>query len=212
MPQPPRRRAGRSGPVPTFRRGAVSCLTDAMTQSDAELVDRARSGDPLAFGVLVQRHLRAARAVALAVTMDEADAEDVSQDAFITALERLEQCRQPAAFRGWLLTIVRNLARNRVRDEGRRRTVPLEDTAPVAAKEGAGRRLEQAELRDRLLEALGELPEVQRQVVLLHDLEGWKHREIGASLGMAEGTCRAHLSHARRTLRARLAAYVDEED
>jgi RNA polymerase sigma-70 factor (ECF subfamily) len=61
--------------------------------------------------------------------------------------------------------------------------------------------MERTELRERLLDALAEIPEAHREVVLLHDLEGWKHREIGERLGLPEGTVRSHLHHARRRLR-----------
>src|SRR5690349_15054561 len=75
-----------------------------------ELVVRARRGDPAAFTELVRRHLRAAYAVALAVLQRPADAEDVAQDALISALEHLDDCREPARFSGWLVKIVRNRA------------------------------------------------------------------------------------------------------
>jgi RNA polymerase sigma-70 factor (ECF subfamily) len=61
--------------------------------------------------------------------------------------------------------------------------------------------LERSELRERLLAALAEIPEPHREVVLLHDLEGWKHREIGERMDLPEGTVRSHLHHARRRLR-----------
>ncbi len=78
----------------------------------AELVLRARRGDPTAFDELVRRHLRAAYVVALAVLGRPADADDIAQEAFVTALERLEDCRDPARFSGWLLQIVRNRAKH----------------------------------------------------------------------------------------------------
>ena len=63
---------------------------------------------------------------------------------------------------------------------------------------------ERSELRGILREALGELTELQREIVLLHDVEGWKHREIAELIGVAEGTVRAHLFHARRAMRETL--------
>ena len=92
-----------------------------MDETDAELVNSVRRGDRRAAGRLLQRYLRAGRAVALAVTGVEADADDVCQDAFIVAIERIDDCRDPAKFGKWLLQIVRNRARNLVRaDSGRR--------------------------------------------------------------------------------------------
>ena len=168
---------------------------------DAALVERARRGDGAAFEALVRRYARQAHAVALAVVKETADAEDVCQDAFIRALERLEECRDPARFGAWLLRIVRNRAHSVRRYLGVRDAAPL-DTIPLSS-DGAGpaRDTDLSLLREDLLEALGTLTEVQRQVVLLHDLEGWKHREIGELLDLPEGTARAHLFHARRALR-----------
>lgn len=166
---------------------------------DAGLVRRARAGDGEAFGALVDRYMRAAYAVALSVTGSHEDAEDASQEAFMVALERLEDCRRPERFAGWLMTIVRNRSRNLVRREVLRGTDPM--PLGVAAKApGPDRATERMELGERLRRALRELPEVQREIVLLHDWEGWKHREIAARLGMPSGTVRSHLHLARKAL------------
>jgi RNA polymerase sigma-70 factor, ECF subfamily len=174
-----------------------------MDETDAELVHSVRRGDRRAAGRLLQRYLRACRAVALAVTGVEADADDVCQEAFVVAVERIDDCRDPEKFGKWLLQIVRNRARNLVRADSGRRQVPLSDTAPAAGPSPATQ-LERKELRERLLGALAQIPEQHREVVLLHDLEGWKHREIAERLGLPEGTVRSHLHHARRRLRRML--------
>ena len=182
-----------------------------MREGDARLVERARAGDAPAFEELVRRHLRAAYAVALAVVGERADAEDVCQDAFLTALERLEECRRPDRFAAWLLQIVRNRARNLRRAQAVRRGFPLEHAAGVAGRHDAAHGAEQAELRSRLLAAMTELSVPQREALLLHDLEGWRHKEIAAHLGVPESTARAYLFQARRKLRARLGAELMEE-
>jgi RNA polymerase sigma-70 factor (ECF subfamily) len=171
-----------------------------MDETDSALVDLVRQGDHRAAGRLLERYLRACRAVALAVTGDEADADDVCQDGFVAAIARIHECREPARFGGWLLQIVRNRARNLARSPAVRRAVPLDEHAPSAGPSPVAD-VERQELRERLLAALAELPEQHREVVLLHDLEGWKHREIGERLGLPEGTVRSHLHHARRRLR-----------
>ena len=168
---------------------------------EAVLVERARRGDAAAFETLVRRYARQAHAMALAVVKEQADAEDVVQDAFIRALERLEECRNPARFGAWFLRIVRNRAHSVRRYLGVRDAAPL-DAVPLSSDEpGPARDTERSRLREDLMEALGTLTEVQREVVLLHDLEGWKHREIGELLELPEGTVRAHRFHARRALR-----------
>jgi RNA polymerase sigma-70 factor (ECF subfamily) len=139
--------------------------------------------------------------VALAVLAHREDAEDVCQDAWLRALERIEDCRKPDRFVYWLLQIVRNRARNRRGHRKVRRADPLEPDSPIAdPHDDRGRR----DLAIRLEEALAEVSEIQRTVLLLHDLEGWDHRGIAAALGISEVMSRQHLFQARRRLRERL--------
>ena len=167
---------------------------------DAALVRRAIAGDERAFEALVRRYTRPAYAAALAIMKEPSDAEDVIQDAFVKALERLEDC-DPEKFGAWFLRVVRNRAHSVRRYLGVREAAPL-DAIPTPSDEPSPQmETERSQLRRELLEAIGELTEVQREVLLLHDLQGWKHREIGDMLDLPEGTVRAHLFHARHTLR-----------
>lgn len=177
-----------------------------MVESDAVLVERARTGDGDAFESLVRRHMRAAYAVALGVMRNPADAEDVVQDAFVKALEELENCREPDRFAAWLARIVRNRAHSFHRYRRVRRASPLEDAGPLAGRSDPGHDAERSALRERLTTAMAELPDRQREVLLLHDLEGWKHREIGELMGMPAGTVRYTLHQARRAMRELLGA------
>jgi RNA polymerase sigma-70 factor (ECF subfamily) len=179
-----------------------------MEDTDAALVARVRAGDARAADRLLGRYLRACRAVALAVTGDEADADDACQDGFVQAIERIDDCRHPARFGGWLLQIVRNRARNLVRHRAVRAAEPL-DRYETAGALSASAEVEGMELRARLLSALAELPETQREVVLLHDLEGWTHEEIAGRLELPAGTVRSHLHYARRRLRRILTEDVE---
>jgi RNA polymerase sigma-70 factor (ECF subfamily) len=181
-----------------------------MEETDAELVCRVRRGSRHAAGRLLERYMRACRSVALAVTGAEPDAEDVCQDAFVIAIERIDECREPERFAGWLLQIVRNRARNHVRSQAIRGTLPLDDSAPAAGISPA-EATELDDLRRRLRAALATLPEQQREVVLLHDLEGWTHREIAERLDLPAGTVRSHLHHARRRMRAHLGTAGGDE-
>ena len=173
--------------------------------SVAELVTRAKRGDVSAFDQLVRRHLRAAYAVALAVLGRPADADDVAQDAFIAALERIDDCRDPARFSGWLIKIVRNRALNalekrRLRDADELTDRPSDHTPTDVA------------LRRHLLTALATLTPVQREIVLLHDLDGWSHSELAEALGLSEVSCRQHLFTARRALRAELSTLAPAQE
>ena len=183
-----------------------------MTETDARLIERARRGEADAFDTLLRRHMKTAYAVALARTGDRDDAEDVCQDAFVTALQRLDEVRRPEAFVGWLLQIVRNRAHNLRRHQKVRLALPLDaaEEAPARAR-GPAALAEDAELRGRLMEALEQLSPTQREVVLLYDVQGWSHREIAGAVGTTEGAARVHLHHARRALRALLGPTYREE-
>jgi RNA polymerase sigma-70 factor (ECF subfamily) len=183
-----------------------------LTESDAALVGRARAGDGAAFETLVRRHLRAAFAVALAQLGEEADAQDAVQDAFVTALTRIEECRKPDQFASWLFSIVRNRARDHRRYRSVRDALPL-DAAGEAPDRAAGpeRDAENTELRADLLGALNTLTELQREVIMLYDVEGWSHKEIAGKLGISDGSARVHLFNARRALREKLTERHREE-
>src|SRR6056297_340555 len=174
------------------------------TRSDGELVRRAQRGEEEAFGVLVRRYMRSAYAVALSVTGKHEDAEDAAQESLLVALERIEECRDPDRFAGWLMTIVRNRSRNLLRREGLRTTSEI-PVGTAGSEPRPDQTLSRTRLREDLEAALAELSEVQREIVLLHDYEGWKHREIAERLDMPSGTERSHLHFARKALRKRLA-------
>lgn len=169
---------------------------------DAALVRRARQGDAEAFEALVRRHYRVAFAVARSRVDVPMDAEDVVQDSFVRALERLDDC-DPSRFAGWLLRIVRNRAHNARVHEARRRGVDPERVAPagIDGEMEAEARLQRGELRDALERAVNQLPPMQREVLLLHDLSGLPHAEIAAAVGVSVGMSRYHLMNARRRMR-----------
>jgi len=181
-------------------------LTESIVKdqpTDAELVEQARRGGERAFELLVRRHVDAALAVALRLVDDGADAQDVVQDGFIRALERLDDCREPDRFRAWLLTIIRNHAHNLRKRERLRRGEAL-DGVHESGLPSPIQNAERAEVRERVTAAMAELTELQRQVVELHDFEGWKHAEIGEKLGISSGASRFNLHAARKKLRGLL--------
>ena len=183
-----------------------------VVKEDAALVARVLDGDHGAFEALVRRYTRPAFAIAVGIVKEPADAEDVTQDAFMKALERLEDCRDPSKFGSWFLQIVRNRAHSVRRYLSVRDAAPL-DALPLATdRPGPHTEAVRARLRADLAEAIEDLTEVQQDVVILHDLEGWKHREIGELLDLPTGTVRAHLHHARKALRAHKALARPNED
>ena len=170
---------------------------------DALLVARVLDGDAEAYGSLVSKHMRRAFAVAYRILEHREDAEDVVQDAFVRALERIDQLdRRP--FRPWFLRVVVNQALNFRRGRGVRATQQIPES--TAGREMLpDRATENADLRARLTAALDALPDKQRTIVQLSDLEGLRSAEIGRIMDLADGTVRWHLHEARKALRAALA-------
>ena len=198
--------------MPADRKSLVGAETPSSTEAtDAQLVALARDGDASAFAALTCRHYRAAFAVALANTHTRADAEDVCHDGFVRAAEALEDCRHPDRFAPWLCMIIRNHARNTKAKQRVRRAAPLDDHV-AASGDDPSRDAELADLRARLTHALGTLPVVQREVVLLHDLDGWTHDDIATLIGTSPGMSRQHLFKARKRLRAALGGQRSEDE
>ena len=169
----------------------------ANAQAERALVLAAQAGDAAAFAGLVRRHQRRAYAVARAVVLSHDDAEDAVQEGFLHAFRALSRFRPEQAFGAWLHRIVANAAL----DIARRRKVRDADQLPESLASPHRDPAESAELRTRLASALETLGPRQRSVIVLHDVEGYKHAEIGALLGIPEGTARSDLHHARTHLR-----------
>ena len=180
-------------------------------ESDAALLARGRLGDRAALGSLLERWFRPAYLVALARVGEAADAEDVCQDAFVKCIERLADCREPDKFGAWLLRIVRNTASNRGDYLRVRDAEPLEANESLRSSARTDHAASRSELRDALSRALAQLSVTQREIVLLHDLEGWRHAEIAQQLGVSEVMSRRHLSDARKRLRDLLGDYATLE-
>jgi RNA polymerase sigma-70 factor, ECF subfamily len=172
--------------------------------AEADLVARTLSGDKAAFGVLVERYAAQARRVARAVLGDPDEADDASQDGFLSALVKLAQYDARRPFGPWLMRIVANAATDRRRRRQVRRAEAL-DPGLVGGGPRPDADAVRSELADRLRAALAELPPRRRTAVVLFDVEGYSHAEIAGILGIPEGTVRSEVFHARRRLRTLLA-------
>ena len=164
---------------------------------ERDLVLSAQRGSHEAFAELVRGHQRRAYAVARAIVLDHHDAEDAVQDGFLHAYRALARFRPGEPFGAWLHRIVANAALDLQRRRKVRAAGTLPETIALPFRDPA----EADELRRRLTAALEELTERQRAVIVLHDVEGFRHAEIGETLGIPEGTARSDLHHARATLR-----------
>ena len=171
---------------------------------DARLAQRIRSGDAGALGELYDRYASIALATAQRVVGGRDEAEDVVHDAFVAVWRKIDRFdAERGALRGWLMTIVRNRAIDRVR--ARRATLDVDDadersllrTGPNPTSDDALRRAAAGDLRT----ALAELPEEQRRAVELAYFEGYTYREVAEMTGVPAGTANGRLRLALAKLR-----------
>lgn len=165
--------------------------------TERDYVIAAQRGSEVAFAQLVRLHQRRAYAVARAIVLSHEDAEDAVQDGFLHAYRALDRFRSDQPFGAWLNRIVANAALDLVRRRKVRDADELPDTVAMPFRDPG----EADELRGRLTEALTHLTNRQRSVIVLHDVQGFTHGEIGSMLGIPEGTARSDLHHARAALR-----------
>jgi RNA polymerase sigma-70 factor (ECF subfamily) len=172
------------------------------------LVARVLAGDPQAERELYDANVDRVYRLVYRMVGDPELAADYTQDTFIRAFDRLEGFRGEAALSTWITAIAISVVYNGQRKVRRLRTreVELEHAEPVAAPA----RTAEPDLKARLHAAIEALPEGYRTVFLMHDVEGYTHEEIGAALGIQDGTSKAQLSRARARLRSKLAAHVGD--
>lgn len=187
-------------PMPTAAESEACAFDEG---EDAQLVRRAAGADVAAFEALYRRHHRRVHGVILRlVGHASARAEDLTQEAFVRAWQALPTFRFESAVSTWLHRMAVNTALMELRarrsrpqaddDEDALESLSMPDTAGRAV---LGRDLERA---------VATLPPRARAVLVLHDVEGWKHEEIAAELGMAVGSSKAQLHRARGLLRTRI--------
>lgn len=172
-------------------------------EEDHALVRAAGGGDVRAFEQLYRKHSRRVFAVLWRLCGHEARAEDLVQEAFVRAWQALPGFRFESAFSTWLHRLAVNTALMELRARSGGEALETDDDAldAHATPDSAGQR---TALRLDLERAIATLPPRARAVLVLYDIEGWKHEEIATELGMAVGSSKAQLHRARQLLRARL--------
>jgi RNA polymerase sigma-70 factor (ECF subfamily) len=169
--------------------------------ADADDARAAARGDRLAFQRLYRQHVdRIYGAVYRLAGYDHARAEDLTQDAFVRAWQKLAEFRHESAFGTWLYRLAVNVALMDIRSRSAQPVgfvgeddLPDPGEVPFCAAE-----------REELERAIAKLPPRARAVLVLHDVEGWRHEEIASELDMAVGTSKAQLHRARALLRRML--------
>jgi RNA polymerase sigma-70 factor (ECF subfamily) len=192
---------------------------------DGQLVEALRRRESSGAERLVETYGDRAYRLAIRITGSGQDAEEAIQDAFWSVVRKIDTFRGDSGFGSWLYRIVANAAYGkRRRGHGRRLDRSLDEVLPVFDAEGRHReriadwsaRVDdpsvQSELRIVLTAALDELPAEYREVLVLRDVEGWSHREIGEVLGIPVASAKTRVHRARLFLRKRLAEYMSPEE
>ncbi len=195
-------------------------IKDHCQDDDRALVRAAQQGDMGAFEELVARHRDKIYARALSMVRHEQEAIDLSQAAWVKAWQRLQRFLGESSFGTWIMRIVINLCLDHLRRQRRQRLELIEQL--VAESGGVERqmpvvtvnptaRLERAELRQRIEQALNRLSYEHRTVLLLHEFEQMGYNEVATAMGCSIGTVMSRLFYARRKMAALLADLGKED-
>lgn len=176
---------------------------------DRQLLDRVLDGDHAAQRELYDAHVDRVYRLAYRMVGEDALARDLTQDTFVRVFEKLAGFKGDAAFTTWLHSVTTSVVLNGLRRQKRIRM--RERNLDAASHIGVTERHAEPDLKRRLTEAVNGLPEAYREVLVMHDLEGYTHREIAAALDVKQGTSKARLSRARARLRIELQEFAEEE-
>ncbi len=195
-------------------------VTFQANSAELNLIQRVQNGEAELFYDLVRPYERAVFLAALSLVKNDADAEDVAQEAILKAFKNLARFRQEAKFSTWLIQIAINEAKMKLRKDRRHLYDSIEegqlaDDGDYIPKDFADWReipseaLEQKELREALTTALNSLPEKYRTVLVLRDVQHLSIAETAQALGITEANVKTRLSRARLQMRDALAPGVD---
>jgi RNA polymerase sigma-70 factor, ECF subfamily len=188
---------------------------------DQKLVASAKNGDMAAYEELVARHRDKIFARAYSMVRNEEDAIDLSQEAWVKAWQRLKQFQGDSSFATWITRITINLCLDHLRKQKRQRAESIEELdeesggverkMPIVTVNPT-ERLERGELRQKIDEALGQLSEAHRTVLVLHEFEEMEYKEIAKTMGCSIGTVMSRLFYARRRMASLLAGLKKEDE
>lgn len=188
---------------------AAPALVAGDAESDRQLVDQAKAGEPAACDALARRHRRAAYLLALQLLGNRDDAMDVTQDAMLRFFTTLKSFDATRRVQPWLFTIVRNQVRDLWRRQQRRPGDAIGGSDALvgqlaAPQPGPEADLHRRELKERVWRALAALPAEKREIIVLRDFHDLSYSDISQVLGIPIGTVMSRLHGARQRLRARL--------
>src|SRR5438105_12292811 len=189
--------------------------------SDRELVRSAQRGDEQAFRRLVEKYQRRVYQLALGMLKDADEAMDISQETFVRVHRYLPSFKGDSSFFTWTYRIAMNLCLDAQRRRGRSERVDVAEgdeaeieaamDPPSHALAGPQRQALNEELKGKMEQALSELSENHRAILLLRELEGLSYEELAKVLGIRKGTVMSRLFHARLKMQNKLREYLGEE-
>ncbi|NDC36645.1 MAG: sigma-70 family RNA polymerase sigma factor [Proteobacteria bacterium] len=186
---------------------------------DSELVESFRGGDHAAFSELVSRYSEKAHNLAMRITRNQEDAEEVLQDVFVTVFKKIASFKGESAFSSWLYRITVNTAFMKLRKRKQSATVSLEEITPSVKESWVANRSDSADvnylcsqhqLRAELDEAVQKLPEEYRIIFVLRDVDGLSNHEVSEILDISIPAVKSRLHRSRLMLRKRLARFYED--
>ena len=180
-----------------------------MELDDAKLVARSQDGDLAAFNGIVERYQTQVYNVAARILGNRTSAEDVAQETFVSAYKAIGRFRG-GSLRAWLLRIASNLSIDNLRASRRRPEASLDEALlssgfqPVSREESPEQRVLANELAGEIQRAILSIPDDQRTVLVLIDVQGMSYEETADSTGVSVGTVKSRLNRARRRVRDHL--------
>lgn len=179
----------------------------------AELVQRSKDGDKAAMEQLYRLHCRQIYSLCLQMTFNPTEAEDLTQEAFLQAFRKIGTFRGEAAFFSWIYRIATNTVLMRRRKNSHPEVAFEDAAAQNGVSAGIMKFIDHPDPRRKLVDqmslywALDQLPDGFRKVLIMHDIEGYKHTEIAERTGNSVGNSKSQLHNARRRLRKLLVCY-----
>ena len=199
----------------------------ALATDDITLVERVRTGDQRAFKLLVERYQRKIYSVALGMLKDKEEARDVAQEAFVKVYRYIDHFKGDASFYTWLYRITVNICIDVMRKKGStsgREAVEFDESVKMDMAEAnigaVGSRLGtnpqksalRAELAQRITDAIHQIPEAHRKILLLREVEGMSYEDLARTLNIPKGTVMSRLFHARLKMQKILGEYLELDE
>ena len=187
--------------------------------TDKELVKECKQGDKAAYAELVSRYTEKAYNLALRITRNQEDAEEILQDVFLTVYNKIDKFQEKAAFSSWLYRITANTSFMKLRKRKQHAAVSMDDVGPAAEHDWKAGGVDihdtnlistRHELREALEDAISKLPDEYKTIFILRDVDGLSNQEVGNVLNLSVPAVKSRLHRSRLMLRKKLSKYYND--